>query len=181
MTGPAWGRGVRGLVLAVLLVAGGAQAKVMAGVKLPETIQLQGQDLLLEHMALKKLLFFDVYVWGLYLGESPKSLQEAIASQKPKQLQLHFRRDLKRDQLAEAFRKFLTKSPSLKSVEMRKHSEQLVRSLRAVRKGDSLVITYIPEKGLQISGEGSGGAFIPGKDFADALFSAWLDENPIYP
>jgi hypothetical protein len=168
------------VLLAVLLVAGGAQAKAMAGVRLPETIQLQGQDLLLEHMALKKLLFFDVYVWGLYLGESPKSIEEAIASQKPKQLQLHFRRDLNRDQLVEAFRKFLSKSPDLKSAAMRKDSELLVHSLLAVRKGDSLVITYIPDKGLQISGEGSRGAFIPGKDFADALFSAWLDENPIY-
>ena len=63
---------------------------------------------------------------------------------------------------------------------MRRHTETLVHSLKGVRKGDTLLVTYIPEKGLVISGEASQGALIPGKAFADALFSAWLDENPIY-
>jgi hypothetical protein len=174
------GWGVGGLLLAVLLVAGSAQAKVMAGVRLPDAISLQGRELPLEHVDLKKKLFFEIYVWGLYLEQKPASTKEAIDFQGPKQLQLHFRRNINRDQLAQAFRNFLSSSPAGRSPEMRRYSEQLVQSLRAVRKGDSLLITYLPSKGLLISGEGSRGALIPGKDFADALFAAWLTENPIY-
>ncbi len=171
---------VRWLVLALALVAGTAEAKVTAGVRLPDAISLQGKELLLDHMELKKKLFFEIYVWGLYLEHKPGSTQEAIAAQGPKQLQLHFRRSIKREQLAEAFRNFLSQSSAMRSPEMRRHSEQLVQSLRAVRKGDSLLITYLPDKGLLVSGEGSRGALIPGKAFADALFAAWLTENPIY-
>ncbi len=171
---------VRWLVLALALVAGTAEAKVTAGVRLPDAISLQGKELLLDHMELKKKLFFEIYVWGLYLEHKPGSTQEAIAAQGPKQLQLHFRRSIKREQLAEAFRNFLSQSSAMRSPEMRRHSEQLVQSLRGVRKGDSLLITYLPDKGLLVSGEGSRGALIPGKAFADALFAAWLTENPIY-
>ena len=177
--GGSW-RGVRWLVLAMTLMAGTAQAKVMAGVRMPDAISLQGKELLLEHMELKKKLFFEIYVWGLYLEQKPDSTKQAIAFQGPKQLQLHFRRSIKREQLADAFRDFLSNSRALRSPEMRRQSELLVQSLKGVRKGDTLLITYLPDKGLQVSGEGSQGATIPGKAFADALFDAWLSENPIY-
>jgi hypothetical protein len=179
MAGRSW-RGVRWLVLAMTLIAGTAQAKVMAGVRLPDAISLQGKELLLDHMELKKKLFFEVYVWGLYLEQTPDSTQQAIAFQGPKQLRLHFRRSIKREQLVESFRGFLSNSRAMHSAEMKRQSEMLVQSLKGVRKGDTLLITYLPDKGLLISGEGSRGAMIPGKDFADALFDAWLTENPIY-
>lgn len=180
MGGGGVGRGARWLVLALALVAGTAQAKAVAGVRLPDAISLQGKELLLDHMELKKKLIFEVYVWGLYLEQTPGSTQEAIAFQGPKQLQLHFRRSINREQLIEAFRGFLSHSPAMRSPEMKRYSEQLVQSLRGVRKGDTLLITYLPDRGLLISGEASRGAMIPGKDFADALFAAWLHENPIY-
>lgn len=172
--------GVRWLVLALALFAGTAQARAVAGVRLPDAISLQGKELLLEHMELKKKLIFEVYVWGLYLEQKPDSTQEAIDFQGPKQLQLHFRRSINRDQLIEAFRGFLSHCSAMRSPEMKRYSEQLVQSLRAVRKGDKLLITYLPDKGLLISGEASRGAMIPGKAFADALFAGWLQENPIY-
>jgi hypothetical protein len=171
---------VRWLVLVVALVAGTAEARVMAGVRLPDSISLEGKELALNHVDLKKKLFFEIYVWGLYLEQEPSSMKEAIAFQGPKQLQLHFRRNIKREQLADAFRHFLAQCSASRSPEMRRNSELLVQSLRGVRKGDKLLITYLPDKGLLISGEGSQGAVIPGKDFADVLFSAWLTENPIY-
>jgi len=168
------------VVLAMVLVGGSAQARAVGGVRLPDAISLQGRKLALDHIELKKKLFFEIYVWGLYLEHTPGSTQEAISFQGPKQLQLHFRRSINRDQLVEAFRNFLAHSAAMRTPEMRRCAEQLVQSLRAVRKGDTLLITYLPEQGLLISGEGSQGAVIPGKDFADVLFSAWLEENPIY-
>jgi hypothetical protein len=180
MSGHSWRAGARWLALGLALVAGAAQARVMAGVRFPDFIELQGQELALEHVARRRVLFFDIYVWGLYLGESPRTAEEAIALNQPKQLQLHFRRSLERDQLVKAFRQFLSQNETLHSPEMREHSEELLGSLRAVHKGDTLLITYLPGKGLLISGDASRGALIPGKAFADALFATWLMENPIY-
>ena len=174
------GPGTRGLVVALMVVAGAAQAREVSNVQMPDAIALEGRQVALEHMELKRKLFFDIYVWGLYLEHKPASTREAIAFQGPKQLQLRFQRGLKRDQLADAFRVFLDRTTALRSAEMRRCSERLVQSLRGVSKGDSLVITYLPTTGLTVSGEGSQGAVIPGKQFADALFGAWLQENPIY-
>jgi hypothetical protein len=171
---------VRWAVLAIALIAGTAQARAVAGVRLPDAISLQGKELTLNHIELKREFFFEIYVWGLYLEQTPNSTKEAVEAKGPKQLQFHFRRGIKRDQLASAFRRFLSNSEQLRSPEMRRNSEELVQSLLAVKKGDCLLISYEPEKGLIVSGEGSRGAVIPGKDFADALFTAWLSENPIY-
>jgi hypothetical protein len=168
------------VVLAMVLVGGSAQARAVGGVRLPDAISLQGRKLALDHIELKKKLFFEIYVWGLYLEQRPGSTREAIAFQGPKQLQLHFKRSINRNQLADAFRGFLAHSTAMRSADMKRGAEQLVQSLRAVNKGDSLLITYLPDQGLLVSGEGSLGAVIPGKAFADALFDAWLQENPIY-
>jgi len=173
-------RGARGLALALALLASGAEARALGGVRMPDTISVQGQELLLDHMEVKKRLFFDVYVWGLYLQQKPASVEEAISSEGAKQLQLRFKRGVNREQLVAAFRDFLSASASLRAPEMKRLSEQLLQSLRGVSKGDSILISYIPDKGLLVSGEGSHGATIPGKAFADALFSAWLSANPIY-
>jgi hypothetical protein len=58
--------------------------------------------------------------------------------------------------------------------------EKLLQSLKDVAKGDNLIITYEPNGGLNVSGEASGGVVIPGKCFADALFTAWLQKNPVF-
>ena len=172
--------GARGWLVALCLVAGVAEARAVAGVRMQDTVSVDGRELPLDHVELKRKFFFDIYVWGLYLERTPGSTEEAIAFQGPKRLQLTFKRGIKREQLADAFRGFLANSPSMRSPEMKRYAEQLVQSLRGVNKGESLVIAYTPTQGLVVSGEGSLGAQIPGKEFADVLFTAWLQENPIY-
>jgi hypothetical protein len=172
-----WGW-VSGLVLSLVLGSQPAMAKALGGVEMPESLDLQGRSLVLEHAGLQEVLFFDLYVWALYLEGSPRSQREAVDSNGGKQLRFHFRRDISREQLIRAFQDFLAGSLVLQSPEMRSHSQVLVRSLRGARKDDRLLITYLPERGLYVSGEASGGALIPGKDFADALFALWLQQHP---
>lgn len=173
-----WGW-VSGLVLSLLLAGQPSHAKALGGVQVPEALDLQGRSLVLKHAGLQEVLFFDLYVWALYLEGSPRSPREAVDSNGGKQLRFHFRRDISREQLTQAFQDFLAGSPVLQSPEMRAHCQVLVRSLRGVRKDDRLLITYLPERGLYVSGEGSGGALIPGKAFADALFALWLQQHPL--
>jgi hypothetical protein len=166
-------------MLVLALAAAPAHARAVSGVKMPDAISLHGQQLVLDQMDIKRRLIFDVYVWGLYLEGRAATTEEALAFQGPKQLRMRFKRDVNQEQLASAFRDFLSRSPALRSPEMRQKTELLVGSLRAVRKGDSLIISYLPGEGLRVSGEGSEGALLPDKAFADALFGAWLTSNPI--
>ncbi len=180
MARSAWVEGLRWLVLGAMLAAGLAEAREVGGVKMPDTLELEGRRLALAHMALKEKLFFDVYVWGLYMEQIPRAESEAIAANHLKRLHFRFLRKVRRDQLVEAMRHGLSRHGDLSSGAMQPQLEALLQSLRDVSKGDNLVITYLPNTGLQVSGEASGGVLIPGKGFADALFTAWLRTHPIF-
>jgi hypothetical protein len=173
--------GARGLLLVgAVLLAGAAQGKQLAGVKMPESLQLEGRELLLAHMELHEKLWFDVYVWGLYLEQKPQKASEAIAHNGVKRLQFRFLRNIDRGQLVEAFRDGLATHKALKAPGMRQDLEKLLSTLKDVVDGDDLVLTYVPGAGLHVSGKASGGVLIPGKRFADALFTVWLESHPIF-
>lgn len=176
-----WVAGVRWLVLAAMLAAGLAEAKEVGGVKMPDTLELQQHRLALAHMELKKKLFFHIYVWGLYMEQMPRAESEAIAVNSVKRLHFRFLRNIRRDQLVGAFRDGLTINPALRTGPMQQDMEKLLQSLKDVKDGDDLILTYEPDTGLKVSGEASGGVVIPGKCFADALFTAWLQKNPVFP
>ncbi len=166
-----------------MLAVGSAQAgqKQVGGVNMPDSLTLKGRTIALAHMQLHKRLFLKVYVWSLYLEDQPRSASEAIASNSVKRLHFRFLRDISRDQLVGSFRDGLQKNPDLRQGPMADHLQLLLSSLKDVQKGEDLVITYRPGVGLEIAGGASGGAFIPGKGFADALFSVWLQAHPIFP
>jgi hypothetical protein len=175
-----WVAGARWLVLAAMLAAGLAEAREVGGVKMDDTLELQGRRLALAHMALKEKLFFDIYVWGLYMEQIPRLEAEAIATNSVKRLHFRFLRKVRRDQLVGAFRHGLSNNAAPLSEPMQQSMEKLLQSLKDVSKGDSLILTYDPNAGLQVSGEASGGVLIPGKGFADALFAAWLHKHPVF-
>ncbi len=180
----AWGRwmaGTRGLLLmGAVLLAGVAQGKQLAGVKMPESLELEGRALQLAHMELHEKLWFDVYVWGLYLEQKPQKASEAIAHNGVKRLQFRFLRNIDKRQLVEAFRDGLAGHAALRAPGMRQDLEKLLATLKDVGNGDDLVLTYVPGAGLHVAGKASGGVLIPGKRFADALFTVWLESHPIF-
>ncbi|MFL5346266.1 MAG: chalcone isomerase family protein [Hyalangium sp.] len=176
-----WVAGARWLVLAAMLAAGLAEAHEVGGVKMPDTLELQDHRLELAHMELKRKLFFDIYVWGLYMEQIPRLEAEAIATDSIKRLHFRFLRNIRKDQLVGAFRQGLSINPALRSGPLQQEMEKLLQSLKDVKNGDDLILTYEPNAGLKVSGEASGGVVIPGKCFADALFTAWLQKNPVFP
>lgn len=179
----AWSGKLWCVAVGLLLAAGSAQAgqKQVGGVHMPESLNLKGRTVELAHMELHKQLFFKVYVWSLYMEDRPRSTHEAITSDSVKRLHFRFLRDISRDQLIGSFREGLEDSPDLRQGPLANHLRIMLASLKDVQKGEDLVITYTPDVGLEVGGEASGGVFIPGKHFADALFSVWLDSHPIFP
>ncbi|MBJ6761569.1 chalcone isomerase family protein [Myxococcaceae bacterium JPH2] len=181
MTGKPWRKGTVELALGVLLATGVAHAGQAGGVNMPDSLQVEGRTLALAHMELKRKLFFNVYVWSLYLEDSPSCTTQAVASDSLKRLHFRFLRNISRSQLVESFRDGLRRNPNLRDGTLHHAMETLLNSLRDVHKGGDLVLTYVPGSGLLVAGEATGGLLIPGKNFADALFSVWLDAHPIFP
>jgi hypothetical protein len=61
---------------------------------------------------------------------------------------------------------------------LRAQLDLLEQALPALKKGNVLDFTYVPGVGTLVRGQDRE-MTIPGKDFADALFSAWLGAKPI--
>jgi hypothetical protein len=166
-------------VLLALLIALPAFAREREGVVAPPTIQVEGKTLHLMGMGLRKKLWFKVYLASLYLETPTDDPAQVIASEQVKRVQMNMLRDLERGKIVEAVTEGFQRNSG---PEMPKLQERLDRFLRAVpdlRGGQTIVITYFPGKGTLIKAGGGEEVSLPGKDFADALFSVWLGKQPV--
>ncbi|MCI0573128.1 MAG: chalcone isomerase family protein [Myxococcaceae bacterium] len=166
-------------LLLVLWGTAGLAAHRVAGVEVPSSVEVEGEQLPLNGAGLARRFVFDVHVTGLYMEEPTRSAREAIRSEQKKHLEFWFKRGLSNAQLSHAVRVGLRQNARGSLGELSERIEQLLQALPAVRAGESLAMTYVPGEGTVISHNGRTVLTVPGKDFADALFSAWLGPRPI--
>src|SRR5499433_297312 len=94
----------------VAAAAAAALAMEVAGVKMPDTVTVEGKTLKLNGMGLRKKLMFKVYVAGLYI-ETPTHAPEAIiSSDQVKRIDLHILRNLKASQVTDAIQEGFEKN-----------------------------------------------------------------------
>ena len=163
-----------GLAAAALVLAG-----EVAGVRMPDTVTVEGKTLKLNGMGLRKKVVFKVYVAGLYL-ETPSPAGEAlIASDQVKRMQLSVLRSLKSKQVTEAIEEGFEKNSKAQMGALKDRLGKFGAMISDVVEGDQIVMTYVPGKGTIVSVKGADKGVIEGKDFADALFAVWLGPNPV--
>ncbi len=174
-------RTTRGNILAALLIgaiglSSVAQARNVAGLNLPEQVQVAGRDLSLNGAAVQKLFIFKVYAVGLYLENKTADAREAIRSDEAKRIHLHVMHNASKSQISDALVNGMRKSGADMDA-LAERVEELKRQIPDVRGGEDLVITYVPGVGTELRGRGIQ-VTVRGKDFADALFGTWLGADP---
>jgi hypothetical protein len=163
-----------GLVAAAVVLGG-----EVAGVRMPDTVTVEGKTLKLNGMGLRKKVVFKVYVAGLYL-ETPSPAGEAlIASDQIKRMQLSVLRSLKSKQVTEAIEEGFEKNSKAQMGALKERLGKFGAMISDVVEGDQIVMTYVPGKGTIVSVKGTDKGVIEGKDFADALFAVWLGPNTV--
>src|SRR3954464_10561750 len=166
-------------ILLALLVALPAVAKEREGVVAPPTIQVEGRPLQLMGMGLRKKLWIKVYLASLYLENPAADAPQVIASDQIKRVQMNMLRDLDRGKIVEAVQQGFEKNSGPQMPRLQERLDRFLRAVPDLRGGETIVITYLPGRGTVIKA-GSGAAVdLPGKDFADALFSVWLGKHPV--
>jgi hypothetical protein len=156
---------------------GTAQPRGISGVKMPEVISVHGENLALNGVALRKEKgVFDVYVIGLYLQNKTSDALTAIKADEPKRISLTMLRDVSRQKFVDAVERCMVRNVGAEMVGLRERLDLLENAVQDLKKGNTLDFTYLPGAGTLVRGEGQELA-IPGKDFADALFAAWLGPN----
>ena len=166
------------LALLVVLVSASAVAGGRAGVSLDEKSTVGDQSLVLNGMALRSKAIFKVYVAGLYLPQKETSWKKVLSADTPRRLVMHWVRSVGTDSICEAWNDSLEANVAAPSAELKADFETLCKAMEDAKSGDRYVFTYVPAQGTIVEVKGKKKATIEGKEFADALFSAWIGQKP---
>ncbi|HSB36271.1 MAG TPA: chalcone isomerase family protein [Thermoanaerobaculia bacterium] len=165
--------------LVLLLSASLAPALEVSGVKLPETVTVDGKTLNLNGGGLRKKMIFKVYVAGLYLERTSKDASAILASSEAKSIRLHVLRGLKGSQISDAIAEGFERNSKEQLPKLQARLKQLSQMIPDVSEGDEVGLSWIPDEGVRVSVRGTDRGVIEGRDFADALFAVWLGPNPV--
>ncbi|MEN8222521.1 MAG: chalcone isomerase family protein [Acidobacteriota bacterium] len=165
------------VLLAVMLViplAGG----VLKGVKMDDSITIDGKTLLLNGMALRKKMIFKVYVAGLYIPKKEKSSEKILGADTCRVTIMHFLRSVGAGKINGGWYDGLEANTPGYSKELKAKFDKLAKYMEKMKNGGRIIFTYIPGKGTEVKVNGTVKGTIEGKDFADALFSCWIGKKP---
>ncbi|MCG8418857.1 MAG: chalcone isomerase family protein [Proteobacteria bacterium] len=168
----------------VILLAWSAPALAgqKAGITMPDTIKVAGKTLVLNGLGLREATIFnvDVYVAGLYVESKSKNGDAIAASRGVKRMHLKFKRDVDQDDMAEAWNTGFKKVAKKDWNALKDRVATLRKWMEDIHKGKSLILTYVPDKGVKVEINGKVKGVIAGDDFARALFSIWIGRNSPY-
>ena len=150
----------------------------VAGVTLPNTVDVGGRTLVLNGAALRKKAVFKVYVAGLYLPTKEKNAEKIIAADEPRRMIMHFVRNVGAEPICEAWTEGLAANTPDASAELTAQFRTLCGYMEGVDERDKLVFTYVPGTGTTIEVKGKTKGVIAGKAFADAMLRTWIGAKP---
>lgn len=163
------------LTLAAALPAAAAE---LSGVTLSNTTEVDGEQLVLNGMGLRKKLFIKVYVAGLYLPSKQRSGEAILKADTPRRLEMHMLYGVSKDQLCDAWDESLEGNRPNASSDLKKHFQTLCSWMDALDDGEHMVFTYVPGEGTAVEVKGQEKGRIAGKELADALFASWIGAKP---
>jgi len=176
---------MRGLIARALLCFAAlfnmteVQARDVAGVTMPESVPVAGGDLWLNGMGVRReIAVFKAYVIALYLEKPTTDARIAIQTDETKRVVITMLRDVGREVFAQAIESAMMRNSAASMPTLRARLDLLEQAVPDLSKGDVLDLTWEPGAGTLVRGQGKS-ITIPGKDFADALFSVWLGPKPV--
>jgi len=167
------------LILALLVgVTTAAWGGELAGVTMPDSVEVGDQSLVLNGMGLRKKAIIKVYVAGLYLTEKTNDTETILAADSARRTAMEFRFGVSADKMCDAWKQGLEKNTANPSDELEAKFDTLCGYQADMEKGEMMVYTYVPGEGTAVEIKGEVEGTIEGKDFADALFSVWIGPEP---
>ena len=173
---------MRRLALAVstlaLALAAPAGAAEVAGVTLDDRVTVDSQTLVLNGTGIRTKLFIKVYAAGLYLPARQSDAGRILAADAPRRTVLHFLYDVDRQKMCDAWDDALEGNTPRASAGLKQEFATLCSWMDDVEKGERMVFTYLPGSGTTVEVAGARKGVLAGKDFADALWAAWIGPKP---
>jgi hypothetical protein len=152
--------------------------RTMAGVKVPEAIDVNGHRLALNGLALRKKAIFKVYVAALYVAAKSTNPDDLLGADQPRRMVMHFLRNVSKKQVCEAWDEGFEKNTPGPSAELKQQFKQLCDMMADIKDDQEMVFTYVPEQGTTVLVAGKEKGAIGGKEFADAILRTWIGPKP---
>ncbi|RZL37926.1 MAG: hypothetical protein EOP35_07190 [Rubrivivax sp.] len=165
-----------------------AQAVRFEGQDFPDTVQSGGATLQLNGVGAKVFVMrYSAYLAALYLPQKASTPEAIYAQVGPKRLELRIVIPLVKDVSTQEFVKAISKGVNRNSTEAEKAAvaervkqfNTAIAEVGRVKKGDILVIDYLPAQGgtvLTVNGK-VWGKPIEGQDFYSAFLKVFLGDN----
>ena len=159
------------LLFASLVLATGAAALDVEGVKLDDKASVGGQELVLNGAGVRKRAIFKVYVGSLYVPENVKTGEEVLAKA-PRRIQLNLLRNLSSDQLIDAlmdgFKQNLTAAEMQAIAVQTGELAAVMKSFGEAKEGSVVTLDFV-DNATKIGLNGATRGTIDGAAFNDAL------------
>jgi hypothetical protein len=168
------------LIIAFITVP--ADARRVAGVDVPETLESGGASLVLNGAGIRTSLFLDVYVGGLYLEQRSVDAAAIIDADEPMAIGLWIVTGLISNERMQKFiEEGFQQSTRGNTAPIREKIDALIGVYaEEIDDGDVFELVYLPEQGLNVYKNGSYTTTIAcGLSFKRAFFGIWLSDRPV--
>ena len=147
----------------------------------PQTIEFEGSNLILNGQGTRVVFFMKVYEGSLYLENKNSDADEIINSNTSMALRIDVTSEMvTADAMKKALSEGLIKSTNNNTSHIVDEIEQLSSSFNSdVASGDFYEFIFIPKIGTHVIKNNELVELIPGFDFKKAFFGIFLSNNPI--
>lgn len=170
---------------ASVLISFSASASTVdvAGIKLEDSLTLQGTKLSLNGSGVRYKAIFKVYAAGLYVGKKVATPEEFFAAPGPKRMSITMLREVDSNELGKSFTKGFednsSKSEMSKLIPGLIKMGQIFSDQKKMVPGENFTIDWIPGTGTVISVKGKAqGEPFKEVEFYNALMRIWLGSVP---
>ncbi len=183
-----WSRQSRSYIIATLvcfaMLATAPSAATLQGQRFDDRVRIATQELTLNGLGLRSILFIKVYVAGLYLHEKATTFGVIANMPGAKRLQLRMLRNADADDFIEALVEGIEEnSNKAELAQLSARMQQLTRTINAIGSvvaGDSINFDFVPGLGTAVTVNGVKKAtVIEGADFYNAVLKIFIGENPV--
>lgn len=173
-------------LIAVLMMCVSMQATALEleAAKLEDKVQVNKATLALNGAGVRSILFFKMYVAGLYLTEKRNTAEAVFSDKGEKRIALHVVvGDADSERFLNGFRKGIEKNHSEQELSLLRERMDalghLFDAIKSVKRNDVIAFDWLPGSGTRISFNGSELGRIAGEDFYRALLSIWIGAKPV--
>jgi len=160
------------LIFALLLALSPAHAGELAGVTMPDSVEVGGQSLVLNGMGLREKFFINVYVGGLYLTAQTTSHESAINDDVPKRITMHFiYNGVGADKMIETYEEGF--DATLRA-DVEPEIQEFFGYMEEMNRGDEMILEYVPGTGTTVTIKGQVKGTIANPGFMKLIFTNYI-------